>query len=67
MAKGKKPCPRCLLEDISDQDISRAITARIASIPEEQRVSAEEYGRRLQICRDCDMRMLCKAKGGAGG
>ena len=55
MAQGKKPCPRCLLENISDEDISRAITARIASIPEEQRVSAEEYGRRLQICRGCDM------------
>ena len=53
--QGKKPCPRCLLEDISEEDISRAIAARISAIPEEQRVSEDEYDRRLSICKSCDM------------
>lgn len=53
--EGRKICPRCLLSDISEEDISRAIAARISAVPEEQRASAEEYDRRLRICRGCDM------------
>ena len=53
--QGKKPCPRCLLADIAEEDISRAIAARISAIPEEQRVSEDEYDRRLSICKSCDM------------
>lgn len=50
-----KPCRRCLLADISEEELSRAIAARIAAIPEEQRTSEEEYNRRLKICKGCDM------------
>ncbi len=53
--QGKKPCPRCLLADSSEEDSSRAIAARISAIPEEQRVSEDEYDRRLSICKSCDM------------
>ncbi|MDE7194758.1 MAG: hypothetical protein K2O14_12430 [Oscillospiraceae bacterium] len=51
----KKPCRRCLLADISEVELSRAIAARISAVPEEQRTSEEEYNRRLKICRECDM------------
>lgn len=53
--ESKKPCRRCLLADISEEELSRAIAARIAAVPEEQRASEEEYGRRLEICKKCNM------------
>lgn len=51
----KKPCRRCLLADITEDELSRAITARISAIPDEQRTPEAEYQRRLSVCKGCDM------------
>lgn len=52
--QGNHPCVRCLLEDMQDEDaLYGIIQERIRLLPEEERADAEEYGRRLALCRVC--------------
>ena len=46
-------CKRCLLREMAEQD--QAMIARYReAIREEDRVSAEEYERRLAVCKTCE-------------
>ncbi len=45
-------CKRCLLREL-DGEYFKSIYQYIASLPEEQRSSSDEYARRLKICRAC--------------
>lgn len=69
----RKPCRRCLLQDIDESQLMEAIQQRIAALPASQRASAEDYAARLSECRMCDfsgqrylpeMRLLCRTPGG---
>lgn len=53
MTGAVKPC-RCLSAEVGEE-LSEAIAARIALIPDEQRTENGLYQRRLEICRSCDM------------
>ena len=50
----RKPCRRCLLQDIDESQLMEAIQQRIAALPASQRASAEDYAARLSECRRCD-------------
>ncbi|HBM31731.1 MAG TPA: hypothetical protein DHW32_04425 [Ruminococcaceae bacterium] len=50
----RKPCRRCLLQDIDESQLMEAIQQRIAALPASQRASAEDYAARLSECRMCD-------------
>ena len=43
----RKPCRRCLLQDIDESQLMEAIQQRIAALPASQRASAEDYAARL--------------------
>ena len=47
----RKPCRRCLLQDIDESQLMEAIQQRIAALPASQRASAEDYAARLSECR----------------
>ena len=51
MAEGTKPC-RCLLAE-ARPDLARTVADYIASLPEEQRASAETQRKRLALCLGC--------------
>lgn len=46
----RKPCRRCLLQDIDESQLMEAIQQRIAALPASQRASAEDYAARLSEC-----------------
>lgn len=50
----RKPCRRCLLRDVDENQLLEAINQRIAAIPPSQKAPPEEYSRRLELCRSCD-------------
>ena len=50
----KKPCRRCLLEALSDEALSMTVKRTIEAIPEEERITEEEYRKRLSLCCGCD-------------
>ena len=50
----KKPCPRCLLRDLSDRDIEESVKRLIAAMPEKEKADAALYGKRLDICVSCE-------------
>lgn len=50
----RKPCRRCLLQDIDESGIYEAIQQRIATLPAAQKAPPEEYARRLGLCSRCD-------------
>ncbi len=55
MITGRKPCRRCLLEDIPSQaELVKSVRELIGLMPEENRAAAEVTGRRLEECRRCD-------------
>ncbi len=49
----RKLCRRCLLWEL-DRDYFQSIYRYIDALPKEQRADAEEYDRRLALCRGCD-------------
>lgn len=49
----KKPCLKCLLEQIGKEDFSDKITAYIEKIPPEELVDEQTYLNRLEICQNC--------------
>lgn len=46
-------CKRCLLREMAEQDQAKIARYREA-IRGEDRVSADEYERRLSVCKGCD-------------
>lgn len=47
-------CRRCLLRDLDDASYARTVEEYIAAIPSGQKAPAEEYEKRLSLCRQCD-------------
>ena len=50
----KKPCLRCLLEDMDSDSYAAGIISYIKNVPADRRVSEEIYQQRLNACRECD-------------
>lgn len=46
-------CKKCLLRDMAEAD-KGMIEKYLAAIKQQDRVPAEEYERRLAICKECD-------------
>ena len=61
----RKPCRRCLLQDIDESQLMEAIQQRIAALPASQRASAEDYAARLSECRMCDFWSAVPARNAA--
>lgn len=54
MLSEKKPfCKRCLLLDIDPDGLYKKVSELISLMPEDQRADADEYERRLSLCRSC--------------
>ena len=47
-------CKKCLLADIDRDADTEKLMEYIAAVPEDKRVSEEEYQRRLDLCRQCE-------------
>lgn len=54
MPEPQKICRRCLLAEIGETDLLRSLKELTASMPEEDKADADEYERRLSLCRECD-------------
>ncbi|MCQ2519787.1 MAG: DUF6171 family protein [Lachnospiraceae bacterium] len=46
-------CKKCIIEKIDQFGILESVRKRVELMPKEDKVSDEEYVRRLQICVDC--------------
>ena len=53
LIEGRPVCKRCLLSEIDPEGLYKKVSDLIAVMPEDIRASAEEYDRRLKICRSC--------------
>lgn len=52
---GKKPCRRCLLEDMpSEAELAKTVREWIDALPPQLRAAPEVAARRLEACRTCD-------------
>ncbi len=47
-------CKKCLILEGNEEAVIRSVTEYLARIKPEDKVSEEEYERRLAICRACD-------------
>ncbi|MBQ3888478.1 MAG: hypothetical protein II738_01900 [Clostridia bacterium] len=47
-------CRRCLLLESAEGDVYREIAARVAALPEAERVPDAVYRERLAACKTCD-------------
>ncbi len=47
-------CKKCLLYESAEGDILNDIKEKIAKFPESDKVSEDEYKKRLSFCKDCD-------------
>lgn len=52
--EGQKHCRKCLLRDMDWTEYFRNMREYIRSLPAEDKVSDEEYERRLAACRTCE-------------
>ena len=53
-AGGKPRCRKCLIADLPrGEKLREILRERLAEIPEEDRVSRDEYAARLERCRQC--------------
>ncbi len=61
----KEHCIRCLLEEIDPQKYEADIKRLLSCMDRSEKVSEEEYRRRLEVCRACDYlsRGTCNACG----
>lgn len=50
----KRVCKRCLLSEIDDMDIKKAIDELIMTMSEDKKVDDALYRQRLEICQGCD-------------
>ena len=54
MDQNRKPCTRCLLRDMGEEEAYRIFKRYLDSFDEEIRTEKEEYERRLRQCKQCD-------------
>lgn len=47
-------CKKCLLYESAEGDILNDIKEKIAKLSESDKVSEDEYEKRLGFCKDCD-------------
>ena len=47
-------CKKCLLYESAEGDILSDIKEKISKLPDDDKVSEEEYEKRLSFCKDCD-------------
>ena len=47
-------CRRCLLSESTEEGLYRTVMEYVHSLPDERKVSLNEYERRLAICKGCD-------------
>jgi len=53
-AGGKPRCRKCLIADLPrGEKLREILSERLAQIPEEEKVSRDEYNARLERCRQC--------------
>ena len=50
----RKICRKCLLAELDEDEYFRSLKEYIAAYPEDKRCPAEEYERRLTVCRGCE-------------
>ncbi|MBP5493160.1 MAG: hypothetical protein J6Y08_09985 [Clostridiales bacterium] len=50
----EKPCRRCLLSDMKDEDLKDSIQRSIEQIEANDRADEKTYQERLNFCRSCD-------------
>lgn len=50
----KKPCIRCLMREMDEEENYRKLKQYLESFDESIRAEDEEYERRLQLCRECE-------------
>ncbi len=50
----RKPCRRCLLREIDEAEYFQKLHTYIERIPADEKASAEEYSRRLSVCKECE-------------
>ncbi|MCR5332111.1 MAG: DUF6171 family protein [Lachnospiraceae bacterium] len=55
MSTGLENCKRCMLYELADKAAYQSVKNYIDALAPEQRIADEEYHRRLEICRGCDM------------
>lgn len=48
------PCKKCLLSELNDSDIKKEIMDMVGKIPDKDKVGADTYKSRLDVCRQCD-------------
>lgn len=49
----RKPCIKCLLEDMDKDAYLENLCEYIRSYPKEKRVAEDVYQKRLSVCRSC--------------
>lgn len=49
----KKPCIRCLLKEMGEEELLEIISCFKDSIPKEEQANEKEYQQRLELCRKC--------------
>lgn len=47
-------CKKCLLHESAEGDILNDIKEKISKLPESDKVSSDEYEKRLSFCKACD-------------
>lgn len=51
----KRPCRRCLLEDMPEEAaLAQSVRELVSLLPDHVRADAEATRRRLEVCRQCD-------------
>lgn len=65
MQQGQRYCRKCLLREMDQAEYFKNMYDYIARLPEDDKVSDEEYERRLAICKDCDrlLQGMCRLCG----
>ena len=50
----KEPCRKCLLAQTDEKDVLAEVERAISRLRPDEKVDESEYGRRLEICLECD-------------
>lgn len=54
MTDQRKPCRKCLLAQLDNQKLLADVRAAIDRLSSADKVSDDEYERRLHVCKSCD-------------
>ena len=58
MAENYRYCKKCLMREMHDQETFFAtLKSHIDNIPQERKAPDELYEQRLQICKECELRL----------